>query len=75
MFIVFIFSLLYTPGWVLADVSVVHIGTGLLSLSITAIAVAGIYSQGKKVYFSLGLDSFAMIAVFILGNYFIYTFG
>lgn len=72
MLIIPICGLFYRGGLILDAVSVDHAGTGFMSMVITGIVLWGIRQKKKPVFAALGIDSWLMIGVFILGNYWIY---
>jgi cation:H+ antiporter len=72
MLIVPVCGLFYRGGLILDAVSVDHAWTGFMSMVITGVVMWGICQKKKPVFAALGVDSWLMIAIFILGNYWIY---
>jgi len=73
--IISITSFFYSRGGLLFnDVSSTHVFTGMLSVVLTGLVIAGIYFKNKKTFLKLGWDSLLMMLLFSGGMGVLYIF-
>ncbi|VAX38077.1 hypothetical protein MNBD_UNCLBAC01-1343 [hydrothermal vent metagenome] len=72
IFIVSLCEVFHKGGAFLSGVSQTHILTATLSIVLTCVAVAGIELKNKKSFLGVGLDSFIMILLFLIGTQILY---
>lgn len=73
IFIIPICEVFYRRGDILKEVSSTHIFTALLSIVLTGIVMAGIHFKNKKTFLGLGIDSYLMLGLFIVGTKVLYN--
>ncbi len=72
IFIVSICNIFYRGGNLLNEVSHTHILTAVLSILLTGMVIAGIHFKNKKTFLGLGIDSYLMTGLFIVGTKVLY---
>ncbi|MGM0471002.1 MAG: sodium:calcium antiporter [Bacillota bacterium] len=75
MVIILVADLFYPSAAVLSVVSLEHTVTALIGLILSSILVIGLFYRSKKTILSIGWDSCAMIAVYLLGAYLLFNLG
>jgi cation:H+ antiporter len=73
--LLFIADLVYTSGAVLDQAGRFAAGVGLLSILLTAVALAGLLERRRIVLFRLGVDSLFVAVIYIVGLAVLYSRG
>jgi len=69
-------DLAYTPGPLLAHVSSSHLFSAIAALIMTGIGITGlIYRTEKKAWARMSWDGIALLALYLLNAYLLFTFG
>ena len=69
MFILFICDVFYLQSPLVTDVSVKHIFTVFLGLSLVYMLLFGIYRKNKKLILGMGWDTVVMLGLFLFGTF------
>jgi len=75
MFIIVAADVFYRKGAFLSAVSPANLITGMLAISLMAIAVIGMIYRSEKSVFNLGFDSIGIVVLYILGAVLIFSAG
>lgn len=75
IFIIFAADMFYRKGALLSAVSPDNLITGLLAISLMAIAVVGLIYRSEKSVFNLGFDSVGIIILYFLGAILVFSGG
>jgi len=76
MVILAIDDIAYTPGALLSHVSFNHLFSAVTALMMTGIGIAGlIYRSEKKAWRNVSWDGLALLALYLLNAYGLFTIG
>jgi cation:H+ antiporter len=64
--IIFFADLFYTGGPIMQNISPIHLVTAVMSIILTALAVAGLIYRSQRSFIRLGFDSIAIVGGYVL---------